>query len=100
MARPQFKQKCKICKIDWTLVNYRDFPICVKCHMKQIFSEEVEDKKYDFLNISKTLYEKSRFLRNIRQAYLMYKELSEKQIEAFKTTAQKIKSGKEEEDEK
>ena len=64
--------------------------------MKQIFSEEIDNKKYDFLNISKKLYEQSRFLRNIRQAYLMYKNLTVKQISAFKDTVKKVKEGKEE----
>ena len=41
--------------------------------MKQIFSQEVTAKKFDFLNLPKKTYEKSRFLRNIRQNYLMYK---------------------------
>jgi len=62
--------------------------------MKQIFSQEVTAKKYDFLNIPKKTYEKSRFLRNIRQSYLMYKSLSKKQIDAFKKTVEDIKKGK------
>ena len=98
MPRPKFKQKCKICKGEWVLVSYRVYPICVSCHMKQIFSEEVTDKKFNFLNIKKEFYEKSRFLRNIRQSYLMYKSLSEKQIEAFKKTLKEIKNPKKEEE--
>ena len=94
MALPQFKQKCKICKTEWVILNRREYPICVKCHLRQIFSEEVTDPKFEFLNISKELYEKSRFLRNIRQAYLMYKNLTEKQAEAFKKTVKEIKNPK------
>ncbi len=94
MAYPKFKQKCKICKGEWVVVNRREFPICVKCHMKQVFSEEVTEKKYDFLNISKRMYEKSRFLRSIRQNYLMYKNLTKKQIDAFKKTVKDLKAGK------
>ena len=62
--------------------------------MKQIFSQEVTAKKFDFLNLPKKTYEKSRFLRNIRQNYLMYKSLSKKQIDAFKKTVDDIKKGK------
>jgi len=62
--------------------------------MKQIFSEEIKSKKFDFLNLSKKTFEKSRFLRNIRQSYLMYKSLSKKQIDAFKKTVDDIKKGK------
>lgn len=91
MAYLKFKHKCKICHKEWVVINRREFPICLKCHIRQIFSEEVTDKKFKFLNIPKELYEKSRFLRNIRQAYLMYKELSEKQVKAFKKTVSEIK---------
>jgi len=94
MAYPKFKQKCKICKKDWVVVNRREFPICVACHMKQIFSEEVTKKKYDFLNVTKKTYEKSRFLRSIRQNYLMYQKLTKKQIDAFKKTVEDLKKGK------
>ena len=80
MPRPQFKTKCGVCKKEWIIVTSRDFPICVTCHLKQIFSEEVTDREYDFLNIDKTVYSQSKFLRSIRQNYLMYKTLSEKQI--------------------
>ncbi|PIN75806.1 hypothetical protein COV17_03615 [Candidatus Woesearchaeota archaeon CG10_big_fil_rev_8_21_14_0_10_36_11] len=96
MPRLKFKKKCNICKDEWVLVHPREYTICTKCHMKQIFSEEIDNKKYDFLNISKKLYEQSRFLRNIRQAYLMYKNLTVKQISAFKDTVKKVKEGKEE----
>lgn len=94
MAYLKFKQKCKICRKEWVVINRREFPICIKCHIRQIFSEEVENKKFDFLNISKRLYEKSRFLRSIRQNYLMYKTLTKKQIDAFKKTVQDLKGGK------
>lgn len=62
--------------------------------MRQIFSEEVTDKKYDFLNQPKELFEKSKFLRNIRRSYIMYKDLTDKQIEAFKKAVKDIKAGK------
>jgi len=62
--------------------------------MRQVFSEKVTEKKYAFLNLPKELYEKSRFLRNIRQSYLMYKELTKKQIDAFKKTVKELKEGK------
>ena len=74
MARLKFKKKCSFCKDVWVLIQSREYPICVDCHLKKIFSEEVTEKKYNFLNADKKVYAKSRFLRNIRQAYLMYKE--------------------------
>ncbi len=65
--------------------------------MKKIFSQEVTEEKFQFLNIDRSLYEKSRFLRNIRQAYLMYEDLTERQIEAFKETVEKLKNPPKEE---
>ena len=98
MPRPIFKKKCGICRKEWVVVTARDFPICSTCHLKQIFSEEVTDKKYNFLNIERILYEKSKFLRSIRQSYLMYKSLSAKQISAFKKTVKELKENKPAED--
>ena len=94
MPRLKFKQKCKICKKEWVLVQYGQFTICVTCHMKQI-AEEVTEKKYQFLNIEKELYEQSRFLRNIRQSYLKFKELSDKQIKTFKKTVGELRKSAE-----
>lgn len=62
--------------------------------MRQIFSEEVTDKKFKFLNLDKKVYEMSRFLRNIRQNYLMYKSLTDNQIKAFKKTIKDLKNPK------
>ena len=94
MARPLFKKKCGICKDVWVVINSREYPICVPCHMKQVFSEEVTEKKFKFLNVDKSVYRKSRFLRSIRQSYLMYKDLSPKQISAFKKTVKDLKNPK------
>ena len=94
MAGPKFKQKCALCKTEWVIMfSHRQFPICVKCHMKKI-SEKVEDKTFDFLNIPNSLYEQSSFLRNIKESYQRFKNLTDKQIEAFKKTVQDLKEGK------
>jgi hypothetical protein len=95
MAGPKFKQKCAMCKENWVVMfSRRQFPICVKCHMKKI-EKEVTDPKYKkILDIPKELYEQSVFLRNIKDAYLRFENLSEKQVEAFKKTVKDIKEGK------
>ncbi|HLC52687.1 MAG TPA: hypothetical protein VJI98_05575 [Candidatus Nanoarchaeia archaeon] len=90
MPRPLFKKKCGICTKEWVVINSREYPVCVSCHMKQILSEEITDKKFNFLNIDLELYKKSKFLRSIRQSYLMYKSLTEKQIEAFKKAVKEL----------
>lgn len=84
MPRLLFKKKCGICTKEWVVINSREYPVCIDCHMKQIFSEEITDKAFSFLSIDKELYRKSKFLRSIRQSYLMYNSLTKKQIEAFK----------------
>ena len=44
MARAKFKQKCAMCKENWVVMfSRRQFPICVKCHMKKI------EKKLEWL---------------------------------------------------
>jgi len=94
MAGPKFKQKCALCKTEWVVMfSRRQFPICVKCHMKKI-SDKIEDKKFEFLNIPNSLYEQSSFLRNIKESYQRFKNLTDKQIEAFKKTVKDLKEGK------
>jgi len=94
MPKLKFKTKCKVCYKNWVTIKFREFPICVGCQMKQVGSEEVKGKKYKFLNIDQKLYEKSRFLRNIRISFNRYDELTAKQIEAFKKAVDDIKKGK------
>jgi hypothetical protein len=98
MPKPKFKQRCAICKNNMVIMySYRQFPICVDCHMKQI-NQEIEDPKMKkFFDHPKSLYEKSSFLRNIKQAYIRFGNLSEKQVEAFKKTVKDLKNPKKEE---
>lgn len=67
----------------------RQRAICPDCEMK--YWEDVKEGKYKKLfNISKDLYEKSYFLRNVRSYYERFGKLSEKQISAFKKTVKKL----------
>ena len=92
MPKPKFKQRCVLCKDNMVVMySHRQFPICVKCHMKRI-DKPVEDEKYKkLLEIPKGLYEKSLFLRNIKEAFFRFDSLTEKQVEAFKKTVKEIK---------
>jgi hypothetical protein len=100
MPRPRFKQKCAMCKEDWVIMySARQFPICIKCHMKKIDKEVKDPAMKKLLDIPNDLYEKSLFLRKIKEAYLMWDKLSEKQIEAFKKAVKDIKEGKSKEEE-
>lgn len=96
MPLPKYKQRCALCKKNMVLMySARQFPICVDCHMKRI-SEPIKDKKYDFLNISDELYRESSFLRNIKESFLRFDTLSEKQIEVFKKVVGDLKKEKKE----
>ena len=100
MAKPKFKQRCAICKNNMVVIfSYKQFPICVDCHMKQI-DKPIEDAKAKKLfNIPEEFYRKSVFLRNIKGAFIRFGKLSEKQIEAFKKTVKDIKNPPKEESE-
>ena len=80
------------------ILSFRQFPVCAECQMKRI-KEEVTKPAYQFLNLSDELYQKSQFLRNIKEFYLRNRTLSEKQIQAFKKAAKDVKEGKEKESE-
>lgn len=98
MATPKFKQRCAICKKNWVeMYSHRQFPICADCHLKRI-SDPVEDERFKkLLDIPPELYRQSVFLRNIKESYLRFKDLTDKQIEAFKKTVEEMKKGKKEE---
>jgi hypothetical protein len=95
MAKPKYKQRCAMCKDNMVIMySHRQFPICVECHMKQIDKPITDAKMKKFFAIPKKLYEESNFLRSIKQAYLRFDNLTEKQVEAFKKTVKDLKAGK------
>ena len=58
--------------------------------MKKI-NQPIEDPKYkELFNIPVELYEKSSFLRNIKESYLRFDSLTEKQIETFKKVVKEL----------
>lgn len=97
MPLPKYKQRCALCKKNMVLMySARQFPICTDCHMKRI-AEPIKGKKYDFLNIPDELYRESSFLRNIKESFLRFGSLSEKQIEVFKKVVGDLKNPKKKE---
>ena len=97
MAKPKFKQRCALCKENMVIMySARQFPICVTCHMKKIDQEIKDPKMKKLFDIPKNFYEENYFLRNIKEAFIRFENLSEKQIEAFKKTVKEMKEGKEE----
>lgn len=88
----KYKQRCFKCKKNFVLVTYRDkFPVCYECHKEELSKKITNPKMKKFFDIPEEFYKENSFLRNIKIAYLRYKELSEKQIAAFKKTVKKMK---------
>ncbi len=93
MARPKFKQRCAMCKNNMVLMfSQRQFPICVDCHMKQVDVEIKDPKMKKFFDIPRKLYLESSFLRNIKQSYLRYDRLSDRQSEVFLKVVREMKA--------
>lgn len=107
MPRPRFKQRCALCKKNMVVMySARQFPICVECHMKRI-SDPVTDPKYkEMFDIPRDFYEKSMFLRNIKESLQRFGSLTENQVTAFKKAVEDLKhpkpkkEGEEEKEEK
>jgi hypothetical protein len=92
-----FKQKCIRCKKNYQLASRKDrYVICFECQ-KNEFNEPIEDNEMKKLfDIPLQFYIDNMFLRDIKIKYIKFKNLSEKQIEAFKKTVNKMKEdGKE-----
>jgi len=88
-----YKQKCTRCRKAWVVITYRTrYPVCYECQKGDIKGEVKDPKMKKLFNIPEALYKESAFLRNIKQNYLRYHNLTEKQIEAFKKVAEKLKS--------
>jgi hypothetical protein len=93
MAAPKFKQRCALCKKNMVLMySHRQFPICAQCQMKQI-DQPIDDPLFKkMFDLPEKFYLESSFLRNIKESYLRFGSLTEKQIEAFKKTVEELKN--------
>jgi len=98
MATPKYKQRCAVCKKNMVLMfSRKQFPLCTECHLKRL-EEPITDPVFkEMFDLPRKFYEDSYFLRNIKENYLRFGALSEKQIEAFKKAVKEMKSGKREE---
>ncbi len=59
--------------------------------MKRISDPVTEPKYQKLFDIPRELYEKSLFLRNIKESYHRFGSLTENQISAFKTVVEDVK---------
>jgi len=101
MATPKFKQRCARCKKNMVLMySSRQFPLCNECHLKQV-NLKIDDPKWaKFFDIPQELYEKYYFLRSIKECYLRFNAVTEKQAEAFKKIVKEEKAAKKKKDKK
>ena len=88
----EYKQQCFRCRKNYVTSSYRDrFVVCYDCQ-KSDLNKEIENPEMKALfDIPEDFYKKNLFLRNIKINYLRYGKLTDKQIEAFKKTVEKLK---------
>ena len=87
-----YKQKCSKCKKNYVVVfRMQPYILCYDCQKPELQGKIEDLGMKKLFNISEELYKESAFLRNIKSNYLRYGNLTEKQIEAFKKVADKLK---------
>lgn len=92
----RFKQKCFRCKKNYVIVGRgQKFVLCYDCQKNELKGEIKDKKMKKLFDIPEEFYEKNSFLRDIKINYLKFGKLTEKQIEAFKKTVEKMKNPKE-----
>ncbi len=90
-----FKSRCVVCKNNYIIVTAgQKYAVCYDCQKKELEQKINDPSMKKLFNIPEDYYKENSFLRNIKINYLRYGKLSDKQIEAFKKTVNKIKSDK------
>jgi hypothetical protein len=88
----KYKQKCGVCKTNYvTATRMQHFVVCDACQKKQFSGEITDPEMKQFFDIPAEFYSTNSFLRDIKVNYLKYGKLSERQIQAFKETVQRLK---------
>ena len=91
----QFKQKCMRCRKNYVLVSHKTrFTICYDCQKPEMEGRITNPKMKKMFNIPEELYRQSSFLRSIKVNYLLYRNLTETQIKAFKKAVKDMKEEK------
>ena len=87
-----YKQKCFRCKKNYVLASWKNrFVTCYDCQKSELKGEIKDSKMKKMFDVPEEFYRHSAFLRDIKVNYLKYGKLSDKQIEAFKSTVEKLK---------
>ena len=76
------------------VVNARTrYPICYECQKTQLVGDIKDPAMEKMFSIPDEYYQQNMFLRSIKINYLKFGKLTDKQIDAFKKTVEKM-SGK------
>lgn len=95
-----FKQKCMRCKKNYVTVSRNQrFVTCYECQKNDIDKEVKDPEMKKMFDIPEEFYKENAFLRDIKSNYIRWGKLTERQIEAFKKTVDKLK-GKDMKEEK
>ena len=90
MAFIKYKQKCIRCKKNYVATTRRNrYVLCYDCQKNELQGKIKDPKMKKLFNIPEELYKENAFLRDIKINYLRYRNLTEKQIEAFRKTVKK-----------
>lgn len=92
-----YQQKCIKCKKNYVTVSSwksKKYVLCYDCEKGELEGEIKDPKMKKMFDIPEELYKKSLFLRDIKKNYLRFGQLTEKQVEAFKKTVEKMKEEK------
>ncbi|MAG47324.1 hypothetical protein CL617_01860 [archaeon] len=91
----KYKQICYSCRKNYVEITSRQkYAICYDCQKPEMDKEIKNKKMKKLFDIPEEFYKENSFLRNIKVAYNRYEKLSEKQVEAFKNTVEKLNKDK------
>lgn len=89
----QFKQKCRKCNKNYVLAGRgQRFVVCYDCQKADLKGEITDPEMKKLFDIPDELYMTNSFLRDIKVKYLRYKNLTDKQIAAFKKVLEEVSS--------
>jgi hypothetical protein len=87
-----YKERCRRCKKNYVTVTWKDrYPVCYECQKSDLDGEIKNKAMKKMFDIPDEFYAKNNLLRSIKIYYLSYGKITEKQIEAFKKVAAKLK---------
>lgn len=90
-----YKQKCSKCKKNYVVISRKQrYTVCHECSKNELAKEIKDPEMKRLFDIPEQYYKENLFLRDIKLNYLKFRNLSEKQIDAFKKTVETIKKEK------